>query len=191
MKKLKSPSSYGLPEEFHIFTMSKDDSSPSLISAVEILQELNNLWDIFLPLKILNIILDFVKTIYIEHTKAIRQQQEEKRKHLKLKETTGEGTVIQNEIHNLKSNDLGQEISGDDLLPIIIHCLIHANIERPLEIMYLCRQAGEEDSLTHSEGGYYLTMIECALEYIKAYQFQSSEIDIADFTKERNTLFSL
>ena len=56
------------------------------IPAVEILQQLNNLWDIFLPLKILNIILDFVKAIYVEHTKAIRQQQDEKRKNLNLKE---------------------------------------------------------------------------------------------------------
>ena len=36
MKQLKSPSNYGLPEEFHIFTMSKDDPSPSHLEEVQL-----------------------------------------------------------------------------------------------------------------------------------------------------------
>jgi len=58
-------------------------------------------------------------------------------------------------------------LCADDFLPVFIYCVCNSKLKEPLsnvEIMWaLCSQ-----ELLHGEAGYYLTMLEASLEYVRA-----------------------
>ncbi|KAH9092661.1 hypothetical protein Ae201684P_008331 [Aphanomyces euteiches] len=57
-------------------------------------------------------------------------------------------------------------LSADDFLPVFIHCLCLSQLKEPLATLEMLWTLCSEESL-QGEAGYYLTMMEASLEYIR------------------------
>lgn len=65
-------------------------------------------------------------------------------------------------------------LTGDDLLPIFVYVLIRSRLRRPLCLRALLTGLCSADTL-RGEGGYYLTVFEAAIEYIKSLELEADE----------------
>lgn len=67
-------------------------------------------------------------------------------------------------------------LSADDFLPIHIFVVVHAGLRDPLVTKQLLWSMCNPTAL-QGEGGYYLTVFEAALEYVKAVDMSTGSVE--------------
>lgn len=137
----------GLPQSF--FEIPKGCESPSRWSAAAL--EMAGISSAVMPTDKLAALLRAAKVIY----GTFAAEKELRVKLLKKRTPKGE-----------KLPKIADELGADEFLPIFIFVTVHAELESPLkdkECMWsLC-----EPDMVAGEGGYYLTVFDAALSYLK------------------------
>ena len=81
------------------------------------------------------------------------------------------------------------QIGGDDILPIFIFIICRSKMKRPLLYKEIIVQMANPDLLS-GECGYYVTVFEAALEYLRALPIKGDDEDMSfeEFLESLNTL---
>lgn len=114
-----------------------------------------------LPTAKLHLLLESIKAIYVEHTLNCQRQHEQRQREQHEAAGTPEGLVLR----PLALEEV-EPLGGDDLMPIVIYVVCMAGLTAPMTLSTLLWGLCSADTL-RGEGGYYLTMYEAALEFIK------------------------
>jgi len=155
------------PQEFYDISSEFISKSNWQVAVVE-LQTIN---DLELPQEQLAAILSAAKSIYYIFNYEKRLEQQE----------SGEGSSTGSRTNGTSGNVLvaikkkrTYFISADDFFPIFMYVFVQADVNSPLTLCEYLWNLCDPEQL-NGEGGYYLTVFGCALEYLKNADFDELE----------------